>query len=412
MKKLLLLGGSADQLYAIRVARDMGLETIVVDGNQNAPGLELADHGLHVSTRDVEALNHALDRFVAENGRIDGVLVQGSDIPHIVSQVAERYGCPHIPVEAALKTVNKLKMKEALSEAGVAVPWFRALSSAHELRDLLAANTGPFVIKPLDRSGARGVFLVEEPSNVEELFAQSKAESFSGQVMVERYEPGLQISTESLMFQGLCYTPGFADRNYEMLHRFAPHIIENGGWVPSEISNEERGRVEALVASAALALGITDGVVKGDVVLTPEGPKLIEVAARLSGGDFCESLIPLGCGVNIVEAAIRVAIGEVPDLPRLQGALNKGVVNRYFFPAPGILRGIKGADEVRKQPWVRKLEFWFREGDMVPVVKSHADRVGTFIVEGHNRAQAENRAQWVYDRIEIIIEPTECQPNA
>ena len=97
--------------------------------------------------------------------------------------------------------------------------------------------------------------------------------------LVESFLDGLQISTESLMYRGKASTPGFADRNYEFLDTYAPYIIENGGWVPSRVTPDQRARVEQVMEDAALALDITDGVVKGDVVWTGDGPVVIELAA-------------------------------------------------------------------------------------------------------------------------------------
>jgi biotin carboxylase len=193
-----------------------------------------------------------------------------------------------------------------------------------------------------------------------------------------------------------------------MIEVLRPNIIENGGWVPSSATPEERASVEALVERGALALGVTDGVVKGDVVLAERGPVMIEMAVRLSGGDFSESLIPLGCGVNIVEEAINIAIGRKPDLEKLKPRWTKAVVNRYFFPAPGRLVRIEGAEAVREKPWVEKLEFNYGPGEVVPQVRSHADRFGVFIVTGEDRHEVEERAAWVYGTVKIITEPV-CQ---
>ena len=139
-----------------------------------------------------------------------------------------------------------------------------------------------------------------------------QAKSYAGEVQLEEYIEGDQISTESILWEGKAYTPGFVDRNYEMLSRFYPHFIENGGVHPSTIKGKTND-IYDLVEKAALSLGIVNGVAKGDVVISRDGkPMIIEMAARLSG-DFSESLIPLGCGVNIVRSAIRM-VGRVPDL--------------------------------------------------------------------------------------------------
>ena len=115
------------------------------------------------------------------------------------------------------------------------------------------------------------------------------------------------------MIGGRCFTPGFSDRNYEYLERYAPFFIENGGDLPSHLPPEIQDKVRDLVARAAAALGITDGTVKGDIVVHKGEPYVIELAARLSGGFFCTREIPLNTGVDFIGAAIKVALGETVD---------------------------------------------------------------------------------------------------
>ncbi len=403
---LLLLGASLDQVYAIRTARQMGLRTLAVDMNPSSPGFKDADDYAVISTRDVPALKQFVDQYREKGHEISGVIVMGSDIPQVVCALAGHLGTPRIPIEAAELSIHKYKMKCRFKEKGVPVPWFSPVDSADHLRQIAHERGFPLTIKPVDRSGARGVFYLSgDDNNLEQLFVRSRDVSFSGEVMVEEFLKGLQISTESIMYKGRAYTPGLADRNYEMIERFAPYIIENGGWVPSCLSAGDRKAVEALVENAGRALGVENGVVKGDVVFTPDGPKIIEMATRLSGGDFSESLIPLGCGVNIVEAAINLAVGRKPDLDKLRPRFQKGVVNRYFFPRPGKLIRIEGKEEARQFPWLKKLELWYEPGDEVPEVKSHADRFGVFIATGETRREAEQRAEQIYATIEIITEP-------
>ena len=109
---------------------------------------------------------------------------------------------------------------------------------------------------------------------------------------------------------GRCFTPGFSDRNYEYLERYAPFFIENGGDLPSHLPEVIQAKVRDLVARAASAMGITDGTVKGDVVVHDGEPYMIELAARLSGEFFCTREIPLNTGVDFIGAAIKVALGE------------------------------------------------------------------------------------------------------
>jgi biotin carboxylase len=344
-----------------------------------------------------------MDEYRRGGRRVDGVFVQGSDIPHIVAQLAEHIGAPHMPVESARSAVDKYEMKLRFAQAGVPLPWFAPVHSEADLQSHIRSRGLPLILKPVDRSGSRGVFCLTTASEASFLYEQSVAASFSGRVMVEEYIRGPQISTESVVYRGAVFTPGFVDRNYEHFKRFAPHVIENGGWAPSVMSDEVRAEVDLIIEKAARALDVTDGIVKGDVVVGPQGAKLIEMAARASGGDFSESLILRGTGVNIIEAGVNIAVGRAPDLEALQPRCQRAIANRYFFPDAGVLAAILGTDEVRAQPWVKKLEFWYKPGDTVPKVRSHADRFGVFVVEADDRNELERRIAWVYERIHIDV---------
>jgi biotin carboxylase len=401
---LLMLGASADQLFAIRTAQAMGFGVVAVDQNSNSPGFQIADYSAAVSTRDLPALKHFIDVFIAGGYNVSGVLVQGSDIPQIGCSLAAYIGTPSIPMKAAQLSTHKLKMKDRFQECGIPIPWFAPVDSLEHMERIVSERGYPLVLKPVDRSGARGVFYLDKGCDLNKLYMQSKQQSFCGEVMVEEFLPGLQISTETILYQGKGYTPGFADRNYEMLFAYAPNIIENGAWMPSSVTADQRLAVEQLVERAGLSLGVTDGVVKGDVVITPEGPKMIEMATRLSGGDFCESLIPLSCGVNIVETAINIATGRTPDVKKLGPLWHQAVANRYFFPPSGRLIRTEGLEIVRKKEWVKKIETAYKPGDMLPDIKSHADRFGVFVVVGRDREEVEKRISWVYETVKIHVD--------
>lgn len=403
MKTILLLGASHDQIYAIKIAKSMGLHVVVVDQNPNSPGFAFADDYYVISTRDVPALKQFVTNFTQKKSKIDGVLVMGSDIPDVVSELSKSLGTFSPSLESSILATNKFKMKQQFQKNKIPIPWFTLITSYDELQQIIREKGFPLVIKPLDSSGSRGVFLLNETHDILQLYKQTSSISSSGNILVEEYLSGLQISTETLMYDGIGYTVGFADRNYEFLKKFSPHIIENGGTIPTKVDDKQKNCIEILVENAALSLGISHGIVKGDIVLTSNGPVIIELAARLSGGDFSESLIPLGTGVNFVKEAISLSLGDAPNLESLKPKWSKIVVNRYFFPSPGILERIDGISEVLSKSWVKKLDFWYSPGDMIPEIKSHGDRFGVFILVGDDYIDIEKKIAWVYSKINIIV---------
>ncbi|MEZ4483735.1 MAG: hypothetical protein R2864_03785 [Syntrophotaleaceae bacterium] len=166
-------------------------------------------------------------------------------------------------------------------------------------------------------------------------FKHARSNSPSNRVMVEEYLEGPQLSTESVLLAGVAVTPGFCDRNYEFLERHAPYIIENGGQQPSCLEATAQAQVAACAESAGRALGISTGIAKGDMVWTADGPKVIEIAARLSGGWFSTDQIPLATGVDLLGAAIRLALGQQVRAEDLLPRNARGVAIRYFSPRSG-----------------------------------------------------------------------------
>lgn len=401
MKTIWIVSGGSEAVPGIRRAKDMGLHVVVSDGNPNAPGAVLADDFVLASTYDVGATVEAAKRYYRERRPVDGVISVAADVPLTVASVAAELGLPGIPVETAQLASDKLAMKQRFAERGIPIPWFQAVESPEHLHELIRQRDFPLVIKPVDSRGARGVLRLSEKADLDWAFRHARDNSPTGRVMVEEYLPGPQISTESLLLPGKAYTPGFSDRNYEFLECFSPYIIENGGEQPSVLSPSDQEAVKRCAEAAGRAMGIETGIAKGDMVLTSEGPKVIEIAARLSGGWFSTDQIPLATGVDLVGAAIRVALGELPSAEELTPRYQQGVAIRYFFPEPGIITAIHDVEKARRIPGVYKLDFFLGPGELVEPVTNHTKRCGYVITSGTDRSEAVRRAAEVISTIRI-----------
>ncbi len=155
---------------------------------------------------------------------------------------------------------------------------------------------------------------------------------------------------------------------------------------------------------AARAMGITNGIAKGDMVLTDDGPKVIEIAARLSGGWFSSDQVPLATGVDLIGAAIELALGKTPSEDQLHSQYNKGVAIRYFFPSPGRIKKIHNAKHFSNQAWVHRVGFFVEPGDTLEAVTDHTCRAGFVITTGKDREEAVSRALDVIDSVIIEVE--------
>ena len=383
----------------------MGLHVVVSDLNPLAPGFAIADDTIVASTYDVQATVAAAQNYHENIRAIDGVICIATDVPLTVASVADVLGLPGIPVSAARVVSEKMMMKDCFKAANIPIPDYAELLSFAELRDIVSSWGFPLVIKPVDNRGARGVLRLQPSIDLAWAFEYAHGYSPSGRVMVEKFLDGPQVSTESIVIDGNAYTPGFSDRNYELLETYAPHIIENGGDIPGILSDDDRQKIYVLVEEAAAAIGISNGVIKGDVVVHEDQPYIIEVAARLSGGYFCSHEIPLSTGVDFVGQAIKLALGKTINPEDLRPKFNQPVSQRYLFPKPGKVKSISGAEEVAAQANIDLCELRVKEGDIIGEIDNHPARAGVVIAYGDTAQEAQTAAESAVAMIQIQTEP-------
>jgi biotin carboxylase len=400
-RTLWIVSGGAEAVPGIQRAREMGLHVVVSDMNPAAPGFAAADERVIANTYDVDETVAAAIAYHRKTRPIDGVMCMAADVPLTVASVAAALDLPGIPVEAARLAADKLAMKQAFAHAGIPIPWYCAIASLDELRAIISERGFPLVLKPVDGRGARGVLRLTPATDLAWAFAHATGQSRRGAVMVEEYLAGPQISTEGLLVEGGGTTCGFIDRNYEHLDTFAPYIVENGGEQPSMLPPDAQEQIAAVAMDAGRAMGIVSGHVKGDMVWTDRGPCVIEIAARLSGGWMSTDQIPLGTGVDLIACSIRLALGEQVPAADLSPRRHSGVAIRYFFPPPGRVTSISGADAFRGVPWVHRLGFFVEPGDVVQATTDHTKRAGFVITTGATRDEAVARARSVVDAIRI-----------
>jgi len=385
-KTLLIVSGGVEAVDAARRAKEMGLYVVVSDINPEAPGFAHADSCLIADVYGPDATAAAAFRFHTKIRKIDGVICVAADAPLTVAAVNERLGLKGITRETAELACDKLAMKQRFAERGVPVPWFSEVQTPHALQRFAVEKGRDLVIKPVDSRGSRGVQRLARVSDLDKAFQFARSHSPTQRVMVEQYLEGPQVSTESIVVDGRCHTPGFSDRNYEYLERYAPYFIENGGDLPSHLPADMQEKVKEVVGRAAAALGVTNGTVKGDIVVHDGEVYVIELAARLSGGFFCTREIPLNTGVDFVGNAIRVALGEpVEDLtPKYQ----KHVIQRYAFPQAGKVVAIHGAEEAEKVPGVAEVNVTARIGDVIPPAGDKRPSAAMVLATGPTREVA------------------------
>lgn len=396
MKKIMILGASILQLPAIEKALKMGLQVVVVDMNPDAVGMKLDGVISEViSTIDIPAVVEA-----AKKHRVNGVMTLASDMPmRSVAAVAKALGLVGITDDTALKATNKAVMRQALAEANVPVPKFFKVSCKAEYDVAVNNFSVPFIVKPADNSGSRGIFKISDLSDkkqIEDAYKYSKQYSRNGDVVVEEYMSGPEVSVETLTVNGECYVIQITDK----ITTGAPHFVEMGHTQPTRLPGDIPARIAEVAKAANKAIGITNGPSHTEIIVTGDGPKIVELGARLGGDCITTHLVPLSTGVDMVECCIKIALGEEPDI---QPKFRKGSAIRYFEQTAGEVKRIDGIEEALEIPGVKQISIVHGVGEQITEIDSSAARMGFVVVQQETAFDAAQLCKKVSNLIEVEI---------
>ena len=390
MKKILIIGASILQLPAIIKAKKAGYHTIVVDYNPNAIGIDYADEFYEVSTIDIEGIT-----ALAEKVKPDGIMTLATDLPmRALAAATTRLGLPGISFETAVKATDKGEMIKAFEAAGVEHPWYFILKDKDDLTKTLPCITFPCVIKPTDNAGNRGVSFARNESELLFLYDYSYENSHSGDVIVEEYMAGQEVSVEIIVSRGVVNILAVTDK----VTQGKPYFVEIGHSEQSQLGKENVARIKDLATRAVKAIGLDNSPAHVEIMLTKDGPKMVELGARMGGGCITTHLVPLSTGIDMMQSVMDMAMGMEPDVtPKF----DKGSALRHVVNVEGEIIAINGLDEARAVPGITEVTMLKGIGDKVGYFKNGSDRIGYVIAQGENAEEAVRICEKALNLIEI-----------
>lgn len=398
-KKIMILGASILQLPAIEKAKSMGLNVVVADMNPDAVGFEV--EGIEkeiISTIDIPKILDAAKRH-----KIDGIMTLATDMPmQAVAAVAKELNLVGISSDTALKATNKAEMRAALKAGNVPVPMFFRVSSKEEYLEAVqkVKDAGyRCIIKPADNSGSRGIDLLKnfDKETIDAAYEYSRQSSRSGDLMVEEYMEGPEVSVETLSVNRTCHVIQITDK----LTTEEPYFVEMGHSQPSAHSAEMKERIAQAAIAANHAIGIENGPSHTEIKVTKDGPKIVEIGARLGGDNITTFLTPLSTGVDMVECCIKIALGEEPDLKR---KFDKSSAIRYFDIEYGTIKLITGIEDAKNVPGVKQVFVVHGVGETMNGIKSSSDRAGFVIAQADSADEAISVCESAKKKICVEVE--------
>lgn len=402
MRTVLFVGAGRHQRRAIQRARELGLRVVAVDRDAGAPGLAEADVAEVVDFSDVAAVVE-----VGRRERAEGVLTVSADraVP-VVAQVAHALGLPGIGPEVAHRMTHKVAMRTRFAEEGVPQPRFAAVRTLHEGRRALATVGLPAVLKPADSGGQRGVFRLESEGDLERHLHAALADSPTEEAIVEGFFEGVELNGLLVVRAGEAIPLTLSDRMRP------PGIGFGVGWIhlyPPSLPAEHVAEAERVAVHAVHALGLENGIAFPQLIVSPAGEvRVVEVAARIPGGQMAD-LARHAVGVDLVEVALRQALGEeLPD-ELVRPRFRQPLAIRFFTAEPGPLPtgrvvGVGGLERVLAFPGVVQAETYLQLGETIRPVRLDGDRRGYVIAVAETNEDALRRAEAAAGLLEVEVE--------
>jgi biotin carboxylase len=377
----------------------------LADGWEEAP--------LALRFRDAGA---AADELVEQVRPQAPVAVVGvDDLTALVAALAaEKLGLPHNPPRAVAAARNKAQTREALRAAGLPVPRFEVVPrdlDGPALEAVVARAPFPCVVKPVVLSGSRGVIRADDARQLREAFGRvgallrspevaQRRDPELGRVLIEEFIPGPEVALEGLLVRGRLHVLALFDKPDPL---DGPFFEETLYVTPSRHPAALQDAAARAVDDGCQALGLLEGPIHAELRLSPDGPRLLEIAARSIGG-LCGRALRFGVGVTLEELILRHALGATAEPPareqRAAGVLMLPIRKR------GVLEEVRGLEQARAVPLIEDVAITahLRE-ELVPLPEG-ASYLGFAFARGPSPEQVESALRTAGAAIQAVVNPT------
>lgn len=399
MKKILLLGGSAQQIPAIEYANKKGYYTILCDYLPDNPGQYYAKKFYCISTTDKEAILE-----IAKKERIDGIVAYASDPAALTAAyVAEKLGLPGNPYKSVCILTDKSKFREFQKKYGFYSPNSGYYTSISQALNGLQEFIKPVLVKPVDSSGSKGVSVIIGKDSVEEKIEKAFKNSRVKRIIIEEYVhmKGYQVAGDGFSVEGELVFRCFGNDHFNKsgINPFVPISAS----FPYHMSQKIEDKIHVEIQRLLKFLNTNTGAYNFDIRIDKDdNVYLMEIGPR-NGGNYIPQVIKYATGIDLIDYTIKAAIGD--KCGNLKMAEPKGFWSYYSIHSQkeGILREIRIDKNVTERCIIEQ-HVNYKAGDKVPLFTGSNANLGILIMRFDSMERMldmmDNSEKW----IQVVVE--------
>ena len=398
MKKLLLLGGSAQQVIAINTAKRLGYYTVLCDFLTDNPGQYAADRFYLVSTTDKDAILK-----VAIKEQIDGIVAYASDpAAPTAAYVSEKLGLPGNPYESVEILCNKDKFRAFLSENGFCTPFAKGYEDVKSaLSDIEnGVFRYPIIVKPVDSSGSKGATVLQHTDAAQEAlkyaFAFSRGHRIVVEEFIEKAHPFL-VGGDIFVWDGKVIMWGLLNCHRDSL---VNTLVPVGKSYPPELTDSAFVAIKKTLQDLVNMLQIRFGAVNVELVVDKSGNVWpIDIGPR-NGGNMIPELLGYIFSVDVVEMTVKAAMGEIPCLSVKEPELFYATHNLHT-DRNGVFEGVQYSEQIR--PYIIREAVYKNIGDPVEYFDNAAKAVGIVFFKFDSLETMQELLGNIHNHVNIMV---------
>lgn len=404
MKKLLMLGGSMQQIPAIKAAKEMGHYVITCDYLPENPGHKFADEYYNVSTTDKEAVLK-----LAKELEIDGIVAYASDpAAPTAAYVSEKLGIPGNPYESVAMLTEKDKFRDFLAKNGFNTPKAIGFTDYDTALSQIDLFKFPVMVKPVDSSGSKGVVKIFSKSALKDAYDEAMSYSRSKRIVIEEFiqKKGYQVSGDGFSVDGKLVFTSYGNELYS--GKGTREYVALGEFWPSMLSPKMKEKVDLELQKLITALGMKTSAYNIEVIIDENDDVYVLELGPRNGGSYIPQLIKYATGVDLVDYTIKAALGE--DCSDLKMAPTNGCFSNYM-----IYSTVSGKydsiwfDEQFKKNNLLDVYCTYSEGDEVTAYKNTAHSLGTILFKTESVEQMKEITDNIENYYRVMVRKDDCK---
>ena len=400
MKKLLFLGGTMQQIPAIKQAKDMGFYVITCDYLEDNPGHKFADEYYNVSTTDLDGVLE-----LAKKCEIDGIVAYASDpAAPTAAYVAEKLNLPGNPFESVKILTQKDLFRDFLYKNGFNTPRAKGYSSFEKAYEEIDKFQFPVMVKPVDSSGSKGVVKIFEKTELKDAVDEALMYSRNGRFIIEGFivKKGYQVSGDGFSVDGKLVFTSYGNELYNKSCEGTRDYVALGEFWPSLLTEEQKRKVDDELQDLITALDMKTCAYNIEVIIDENDDVYILELGPRNGGSYIPQLIKYATGVDMIDYTLRAALGE--DCSGLKMAETKGCYSNYM-----ILSEVDGEfqelwfDEEFKKNNLLDVYCTHKKGDKVYAYKNTTHSLGTIIFKAETVGEMLKIVDNIKDYYKVVV---------